>query len=134
MVGGGEVLYAGAVAPLVASEEGVFEVRGKGDPKGLKKALELAGCVVRRETAQGSTLEVRVPKGEDGKPRGANFVLETAIAAGEQVRHVAPLVQTLERAFFKTLADAGQIAPEGAGGEPKKKKKKKAAAEDAEPS
>jgi ABC-2 type transport system ATP-binding protein len=125
VVAGGEVLYAGSLAPLVASEEGVFEVRGKGEPKELKRALEVAGCVVRRETAQSSTLEVRVPKGPDGKVRGANYVLETAIAAGQQVRHVAPLVQTLERAFFKTLADAGQIAPEGAGVETKKKKKKK---------
>lgn len=129
VVAGGEVLYAGSLAPLVASEEGVFEVRAKGDPKELKKALELAGCVVRRETVQSSTLEVRVPKGSDGKTLGANFVLETAIAAGQQVRHVAPLVQTLERAFFKTLADAGQIAPEGANDKPKKKKKKAEGAE-----
>jgi len=126
VVAGGEVLYAGSIEPLVASEAGVFEVRGKGSPKELKKALELAGCVVRRETVQSSTLEVRVPSG-----KGANFVLETATAAGQQVRHVAPLVQTLERAFFKTLADAGQIAPEGAV-ETKKKKKKKAEGADAE--
>jgi ABC-2 type transport system ATP-binding protein len=132
VVAGGEVLYAGALAPLVTSEEGVYEVRCKGNPKPLKRALEAAGCVVRRETADSSTLEVRVPKSAADRS-GANFILETAIAAGEQVRHVAPLVQTLERAFFKTLADAGQIAPEGAADTKKKPKKKAEAGAESEP-
>ena len=105
VVAGGEVLYAGPLAPLVAAEEGVFEVRGKGDPAVLKKTLELARCVVTRD---GSTLEVRVPKGE-----GAGYVLKAAVEGGQQIRHLAPLVQTLERAFMKTLEQAGKDAPEG---------------------
>jgi ABC-2 type transport system ATP-binding protein len=105
VVAGGEVLYAGALAPLVTAEEGVFEVRGKGEPDGLKTALELGGCVVTRD---GSALEVRVPRGKD-----AGFVLELAVAANQQVRHVAPLTKTLERAFMQTLEKAGKSTAEG---------------------
>ncbi len=106
VVAGGEVLYAGALAPMIASEAGIFEVRGKGDPAPLQKCLEVAGCVVTRD---GSTLEVRVPKG-----KGADLILRTAVEAKQQIRHLAPLVKTLERAFFQTLEKAGQVAPEGA--------------------
>ncbi len=99
VVAAGEVLYAGALAPLVTSEEGVFEVRGKGEPAKLKTVFEEGGCVVTRD---GSALEVRVPQGKD-----AGYVLELAVQAGQQVRHVAPLIKTLERAFFQKLEDAG---------------------------
>ncbi len=107
VIAGGEVLYAGALAPLVAPEEGVYEVRGKGDPAALKKALELEGCVV---TVDGSTLEVRVPSGQ-----GPRAILRAATSAGLQVRHLAPLQKTLERAFLQTLEEAGHAAPEGGG-------------------
>lgn len=106
VVAGGEVLYAGALAPMIAGEAGVFEVRGKGEPAALQKCLEEAGCVVTRDA---STLEVRVPKG-----KGADFILRAAVAEKHQIRHLSPLVKTLERAFFQTLEKAGQVAPEGA--------------------
>ena len=106
VVAGGEVLYAGALAPLVTSEAGVYEVRGKGEPDALKTVLEVGGCVV---TKDGSTLEVRVPGGKDAK-----YVLELAVGAGQQIRHLAPLTKTLERAFFQTLEKAGKNAAEGA--------------------
>ncbi|MBX7194471.1 MAG: ABC transporter ATP-binding protein [Sandaracinaceae bacterium] len=106
VVAGGEVLYAGELAPMIAGEAGVFEVRGKGDPAGLQKSLEENGCVVTRD---GSTLEVRVPKG-----KGADFILRAAMEGKHQIRHLCPLVKTLERAFFQTLEKAGQVAPEGA--------------------
>lgn len=95
----GEVLYAGELEPLVRPDRNVFEVRAKGSLKKLKKTLELGRCVVERT---GSTLEVKVPDTKD-----ATYVVELAHADGHQLRHVAPLVQTLERAFLKTLADAG---------------------------
>lgn len=95
----GKVLYAGALAPLVTSEEGTYEVRGKGDPAGLRQALELARCVVQ---VQGATLEVKVPEGE-----GPRYVLQAALEGGHQVRHLAPLKKTLERAFLQTIEDAG---------------------------
>lgn len=99
VLAGGEVLYAGELEPLVRPDRNLYEVRAKGSLKKLKKTLELGRCVVQR---QGSTLEVKVPDGKD-----ATFVMQLAHVEGHQLRHVAPLVQTLERAFLKTLADAG---------------------------
>ncbi|MAQ16690.1 MAG: hypothetical protein CMN30_18085 [Sandaracinus sp.] len=95
----GKVLYNGALGPLITSEAGVYEVRAKGDPGGLRKALELGRCVVQ---VQGSALEVKVPEGE-----GPQYVLRLALEAGEQVRHLAPLKKTLERAFLQTIERAG---------------------------
>lgn len=97
----GEVLYAGELAPLIAPESGIFEVRPKGDPDPLRRALELARCVVQMQGA--ATLEVRVPPGED-----ARLILRTAVENGQQIRHLAPLVKTLERAFLQTLENAGK--------------------------
>lgn len=99
VLAGGEVLYAGELEPLVRPDRNVFEVRAKGSLKKLGKTLELGGCVVERS---GSTLEVKVPNA-----KGATYVVTLAQAEGHQLRHVAPLIQTLERAFLKTLADAG---------------------------
>ena len=104
VIAGGEILYAGQLEPLVKPEKDVFEVRTKGDPAGLKQPLELAKCVV---TQSGTTLEVRVPEGHS-----ADFILQVAVDSGQQIRHLAPLVQTLERAFMRTLEAAGQAAPE----------------------
>ena len=95
----GEILYAGAIDPLVRPDRNVYEVRAKGSLKKLKKTLELGSCVVQKS---GGALEVRVPDGHD-----ASYVLSLAVEQGHQVRHLAPLVQTLERAFLQTLADAG---------------------------
>jgi ABC-2 type transport system ATP-binding protein len=99
VIAGGEILYSGALEPLVRPDHNTYEVRAKGDLSNLKKTLELGRCVVTRE---GSALEVRVPDGED-----ATYVLKLAQEGKHQLRHLAPLVQTLERAFLKTLADAG---------------------------
>jgi len=99
VIAGGEVLYAGELEPLVRPDRNVFEVRAKGSLKKLKKTLELGRCVVEKV---GSALEVKVPDGED-----ATYVLGLAHDEGHQLRHLAPLVMTLERAFLKTLADAG---------------------------
>jgi ABC-2 type transport system ATP-binding protein len=106
VIAGGEVLYAGPLEPLIAPEENTFEVRGRGEPDALKAALEAGGCVVTRE---GASLAVRVPRGE-----GPRKILELALAAGQQVRHLAPLKKTLERAFMQTLEKAGKHVAEGA--------------------
>jgi ABC-2 type transport system ATP-binding protein len=99
VIAGGEVLYAGELEPMVRPDRNVYEVRAKGDIEAVKKTLELGRCVVTRAA---STLEVRVPDGKD-----ATYVLELALEGKHQLRHLAPLVQTLERAFLKTLAEAG---------------------------
>lgn len=101
VIAGGEVLYAGALEPLIAPESGIYEVRSKGDPEPLRRALELQRCVVKLQGA--ATLEVRVPEGHD-----ARLILKTALENGQQVRHLAPLVKTLERAFLQTLERAQQ--------------------------
>ena len=106
VIANGECLYAGDLAPLVRADKDVYQVRTKGDPTELKLALEQAGCVVTRE---GATLEVRVPEKTD-----ANLILTVARGAKQQIRHLAPLVHTLERAFLQTLEKAEQTnsAPE----------------------
>ena len=93
----GRSLYAGPLAPLIAVEAGIYEVRVKGDPKPFRKALELERCIVKMH---GSNLEVRLPEGET-----PSLLLAVANKGGFQVRHMAPLVKTLERAFFQTLED-----------------------------
>ncbi|MBK8169721.1 MAG: ABC transporter ATP-binding protein [Sandaracinaceae bacterium] len=103
VLAGGQALYAGALAPLIRPEEGIFEVRTKGDPARLRTALELSQCIV---TMQGTTLEVRVP--HNG---GAAHVVRVAVEAGCQLRHLAPLQHTLERAFFETLEKAASPTP-----------------------
>ena len=100
LLAGGEILYAGPLEPLIAPESGVYEVRAKGDPEPLRRALELERCLVKKV---GASLEVRVPEGET-----ARYILKIAIGRGLQVRHLAPLVKTLERAFMQTLQDAGK--------------------------
>ncbi|MFW5920933.1 MAG: ABC transporter ATP-binding protein [Polyangiales bacterium] len=102
VIAGGDILYAGEIDPLVRPERDVYEVRVKGDPTGLRTPLEHAGCVV---TMDGTTMEVRPPEG-----RGADFILGVAVEAEQQVRHLSPMVQTLERAFFRTLEEAGETA------------------------
>lgn len=99
VIAAGEVLYAGELEPMVRADRNVYEVRAKGDLDALKETLELGRCVVTRS---GSTLEVRVPDGKD-----ATYVLELALQGKHQLRHLAPLAQTLERAFLKTMAEAG---------------------------
>lgn len=98
LIAAGEILYAGPLQSLVASEVGIYDVRIKGDPKKLEEPLALAKCVV---TTSKSGLEVRVPKGED-----ANYILKVAVEAGAQVRHLSPLKHTLERAFVETVEKA----------------------------
>lgn len=97
VLAGGQSLYAGPLAPLVAVEAGIFEVRVKGDPEPFRQALELERCLVKMRAAD---LEVRLPEGAT-----PSLILRVARTGGFQVRHMTPLVMTLERAFFKTLEE-----------------------------
>jgi ABC-2 type transport system ATP-binding protein len=106
VIAGGEVLYAGGLAPLLATEQDIYEVRVRGELTGMKRALEEAGFVV---TVTGGTLEVRLAPG-----KGPEAILAVALESGNQVRHLSPLAQTLERAFMTTLEKAGLEAAEGA--------------------
>lgn len=106
VVAGGELLYAGALDAMLATDARIFEVQTKGDPSKLRTALELRGAII---TERNGILSARLPEG-----RGANFVLEVAREAQVQLRHVAPLRQTLERAFLETLDASTQAASESA--------------------
>lgn len=99
VMAGGKVLYAGDLQPLTKPEQDSFEVRVKGDPGPLKLGLEQERCIC---TVEGSSMHVRVPTGEDG-----NLILQVAHGAKMEIRHLAPLVMTLERAFLDTLEKAG---------------------------
>jgi ABC-2 type transport system ATP-binding protein len=100
----GEVLRSGPLAPMMAGDGQVYEVRVKGPPDAMQAALLAASCQVSR---QGSVLEVRLPPDET-----PSLILRVAVSAGQQVRHMAPLTHTLERAFLDTLEQAGQRAAE----------------------
>ena len=92
----GEVRYAGALAPLLEAESRRYTLRVKQEPSQLERVLRERGCVVSRE---GRTLSVLVPEQHD-----AHFLLETALAQGFQVRHLAPLSLSLDEAFRNAVA------------------------------
>ena len=114
----GQVRYAGALEPMLRAGERTYEVRTKGDPGGLRRALEREGCVI---TQTGATLEVRLPEGVP-----ASQILAAAVQTGAQVRHLAPLHVDLEpdearAAHFEALFDdvamgaAGRLGGRGVG-------------------
>ncbi len=102
----GRLLHAGRLADLLETREPAFQVRLKGSAAPLRAPLVAAGC---RVAGDDSTLEVRLPPG-----LGPELVLRTAREADLEIRHLAPLSMSLERAFFETLARADQSTPEGA--------------------
>lgn len=98
----GQVLYSGALAPLLASDKTTYELRGKGDLNALARGCQAKGYLTE---VHGSTLEVCT-----APTTTPTDVLRVAAEANFQVRHLAPLQQTLERAFFRTLEQAGHSA------------------------
>jgi ABC-2 type transport system ATP-binding protein len=90
----GKSLYDGDLLPLVGERKDVFEVRTRDDPGPLADALTFDGLRVARE---GQALHVTLP---DGDP---DPIFLAAERCGAEVRHLAPLVQTLERAFVEAM-------------------------------
>jgi ABC-2 type transport system ATP-binding protein len=95
----GTTVYAGDLLPLVGVQKGVFEVRTREDPTALEKALAHDGLTVTRE---GLALHVVVP-GDD-----PDSIFLAAERCGSEIRHLAPLVQTLERAFVQAMSAPGK--------------------------
>ena len=95
VIANGEIKYAGLLTALLNAGDGVFEVRAKNNAAAFRKKLEHAGCSV---SEQGNGFEVRLPKDAN-----SSLILSAASESDAQIRHMAPLVYTLERAFFKTL-------------------------------
>ncbi|MGB0680352.1 MAG: ATP-binding cassette domain-containing protein [Polyangiales bacterium] len=87
----GKVLYSGAVASLVAPEEGLYAVHIQGDRQDFATALHAQGCVFTDNTTH---FEVRLPRGAC-----ADSLFAVAARAQVQVRHIAPMTRTLTRAF-----------------------------------
>ena len=97
VLGKGRLLAQGSVADLTRSERPIFEVRVKGDNAAFGRRLEGLGGTV--EPRHGSLL-VELPGG--GSPE---WIWRAAVDAGEQVRTLKPLRNTLEEVFFKAVAE-----------------------------
>ncbi|MCS6798707.1 MAG: ABC transporter ATP-binding protein [Myxococcota bacterium] len=97
LLSSGEVLYAGPLARLLQTDRETFEVRTRGEPAALRRGLEAAGCLVEERPGG---LEVRLPAAAT-----ARLVLEVALSVGVTVRHLAPMRQTLERAFLRAVGE-----------------------------
>ena len=92
----GQVLYSGPIADMhEGSTQELYEVRVKAGGDKLGAALEKLGCSVEHE---GGAINVVLPQG--GAP---DLIFERALAEGIQVRHLAPVRQTLESAFVRIL-------------------------------
>ncbi len=98
----GQVLYSGALAPLLTQDKTTYELRGRGNLESLVKACQAHGFSAK---LQGASIEISTSTGT--KP---SELLRLATESGFQVRHLAPLQHTLERAFFRTLEEAGHAA------------------------
>jgi ABC-2 type transport system ATP-binding protein len=104
----GKVLYDGGLDALVRQEHDLFEVRIKGDLETYTSAVKAAGFEVSMD---GSKLVARVVGGaaaeatgeQDRVDRAVRALLEAAVKAGAQVRHLQPLRATLEQAFLETV-------------------------------
>jgi ABC-2 type transport system ATP-binding protein len=110
VLAGGELIHSGRLSDLLANDDPAWQVRVKGSTQPLRGPLEAAGC---RVAGDDSTLDVHLPIGS--KPE---LILRVANEAGLEIRHVAPLTMTLERAFFDTLEKNNHGKPEGASASP----------------
>ncbi|MEM7447863.1 MAG: ABC transporter ATP-binding protein [Myxococcota bacterium] len=96
----GRVRYSGDLQSMLQPQMNVFEVRLRDSYAEMKAALEARGLVVGLRK---STLEVQLP--EDGS---AQVILEVAAKHRIPLRHLAPLTQNLEHAFFQMLEGNSQ--------------------------
>ncbi|MBY0395390.1 MAG: ABC transporter ATP-binding protein, partial [Thermoleophilia bacterium] len=101
VMGRGRLLAQGTLADLTRSERPVFEVRVKGDRAAFGERLAALGCVVDPEadTADAALL-VELPEG-----RSHDLLWSAARDAGEQIRLLKPLRNTLEEVFLKAVAE-----------------------------
>jgi ABC-2 type transport system ATP-binding protein len=93
----GRLLAAGAMADLTRTRSSTFEVRVKGDARGFSERLTHHGC---RVEAVDGMLWVVLPDGESPA-----LIWRLADAAGEQVRTLKPLRNTLEEVFFQAVSE-----------------------------
>ncbi len=100
----GEVRFSGTLKDMhedSSSDDSLrYEVRVKENMDRLVSALEHAGCPV---VTDGGAITVELPEGEEPE-----YLFNKAAVAGVQVRHLAPVRQTLEAAFLRILRQAGK--------------------------
>ena len=92
----GEVRYSGSVKDMEEGQENAYEVRVKGQPGDLARRLTRAGCGVEDKDGR---LVVSLGDGQD-----PDVIFQQAQEAGIQVRHLAPVQQSLERAVMRLLS------------------------------
>ena len=92
----GQVRYSGSIAKMHEGKRDTYEVRVKGGRRRLAGLLQEAGCGVE---IQDSCLLVELSAGED-----PDIIFARALEAEIQVRHLAPVRQSLESAFMRILA------------------------------
>jgi ABC-2 type transport system ATP-binding protein len=97
VMGRGRLLASGPIAELTRAERSVFEVRVKRDTSSFARLLERRGCTT--ELKDGSLL-VELPPGLTPA-----LIWRTALDAGEQVRTLKPLRNTLEEVFLKAVSE-----------------------------
>jgi hypothetical protein len=92
----GQISFIGTVDELRGDSALRHEVRVKADAARLAEALRAAGCEVEPLAEEG--LSVRLPAGGD-----TDVIFAAALAAGVQIRHLAPHRATLEAAFLRAV-------------------------------
>jgi len=104
----GQISFIGTVDELRGDSALRHEVRVKADAARLAEALRAAGCEVEPLAEEG--LSVRLPAGSD-----TDVIFAAALAAGVQIRHLAPHRATLEAAFLRAVGGGPQLARGGEG-------------------
>jgi ABC-2 type transport system ATP-binding protein len=97
VMGRGRLLAQGSLAELTRSERPAFEVRVKSDTAAFGRRLQALGCTIE---PRDGTLLVELPGG-----RSQALLWQAAVDAGEQVRMLKPLRNTLEEVFFKAVSE-----------------------------
>jgi hypothetical protein len=96
-MGRGRLLKQGSLAELTRAERPVYSVRVKNDAGEFGTRLAGLGCLV--DSRDGSLL-IELPAG--GAP---DLIWRTALDAGEQIRTLEPLRNTLEEVFLEAVAE-----------------------------
>ena len=100
----GQVLFSGAIAEMQNNSEPKFEVRAKHQQARLAELLARAGCQVEQHHGQPLLVQLAADQDQD-------LIFKVALEAGIQVRHLAPLRQSLEAAFLRILHGARRVQP-----------------------
>jgi ABC-2 type transport system ATP-binding protein len=105
----GQVRRSSTLKTMQSGMEGLWELKPKiGQRDALAEVLREAGCKV--ESKRDDTVLAELPEGA-----GTDLFLAKSLAAGLQIRHLAPHKKSLEDAFLETLQGIGDETRESAG-------------------